>query len=327
MKTNILNIKNYIQKHTSNMKTHKLNKWAMALTFGLMAATTSWLHADTFGTGTNSFTIDFVSVGDAGNTKEKETGFGAVSYDFRMGSYEISQAMVKKATNSGLEHVIPSVDNLDAQPAGKLSWYEAAAFVNWLNVSTGHQAAYDLTWDGSAWTMSLWSSGDAWQGDNKYRHKDAYYFLPSEDEWFKAAYYSGSGTNYWTYPTASDTAPTPTAGGTASGTAVYGQSDFSNIDNSGGLSFYGTRGQGGNAWEWTESASDMSYTNPAANRTVRGGNYNSPAVDLSNGTRSANAVDLEANSIGFRIASIPEPTTVVLLLLAGGALLLRKKLR
>jgi hypothetical protein len=37
-------------------------------------------------------------------------------------------------------------------------------------------------------------------------------WLPSEDEWYKAAYYDptpgASGNNYWLYPTQSDTAPT-----------------------------------------------------------------------------------------------------------------------
>ena len=37
----------------------------------------------------------------------------------------------------------------------------------------------------------------------------AAYFLPSENEWYKAAYYSGGGTNsaYYAYPTKSNTAP------------------------------------------------------------------------------------------------------------------------
>jgi hypothetical protein len=57
-----------------------------------------------------------------------------------------------------------------AQPAGNVLWYEAAVFVNWLNTSTAHQAAYNL--DG--FNMSLWSSAEAWQlgGENLYRHKD-----------------------------------------------------------------------------------------------------------------------------------------------------------
>ena len=53
----------------------------------------------------------------------------------------------------------------------------------WLNTITRHQPAYDLTYSGG-WRMTLWSSAQAWHagGENLYRHKDAYYFLPSEDE-------------------------------------------------------------------------------------------------------------------------------------------------
>jgi hypothetical protein len=43
--------------------------------------------------------------------------------------------------------------------------------------------------------LTLWSSAQAWQvgGQNLYRHKDAYYFLPSEDEWYKAAFHKNDG--------------------------------------------------------------------------------------------------------------------------------------
>ncbi len=36
-----------------------------------------------------------------------------------------------------------------------------------------------------------------------------HYLLPSEDEWYKAAYYKSGGTNagYWNYPTKNDLAP------------------------------------------------------------------------------------------------------------------------
>ena len=38
------------------------------------------------------------------------------------------------------------------------------------------------------------------------RNAGATYFIPSENEWYKAAYYKGGGTNagYWTYPTQSN---------------------------------------------------------------------------------------------------------------------------
>jgi len=108
-----------------------------------------------------------------------------VSYNYRMGTYEISYNAIDEAN-------VPDVTAgpwLGNRPAATITWFETAAFANWLNTSTGHQAAYDLTWNGSAWSMNLWSSGEAWQagGENLYRHKNAYYFLPSENEWYKAA--------------------------------------------------------------------------------------------------------------------------------------------
>jgi formylglycine-generating enzyme required for sulfatase activity len=47
--------------------------------------------------------------------------------------------------------------------------------------------------------MALWSSEQAWTagGTNLYRNKDASYFLPSENEWYKAAYYNPAGSNYF----------------------------------------------------------------------------------------------------------------------------------
>ena len=54
----------------------------------------------------------------------------------------------------------------------------------------------------------MWNSTEAWQvgGQNLYRHKDAYYFLASEDEWYKAAFHKNDGVmaNYWLYATNPD---------------------------------------------------------------------------------------------------------------------------
>lgn len=105
-------------------------------------------------------------------------------YDYRISTYDISQDAINKAAASGMANVTAGAWTGN-QPAVDISWYEAAADVNWLNTSTGKQAAYDLAWTGSAWSINLWSSAQAWQvgGENLYRNKDAYYLLPSENEW------------------------------------------------------------------------------------------------------------------------------------------------
>lgn len=141
----------------------------------------------------------------------------------------------------------------DDRPATSVSWNEAARFVNWLNTSSGFSAAYKFTTGGFNDNIALWESGDArYDAANPFRNSNAYYFLPSEDEWYKAAYYDPSANGglgaYWDHATGCDAAPTAVASGTTSGTAVYnGQSGPADVDNAGGLSAYGTMAQNGNA--------------------------------------------------------------------------------
>jgi len=278
-------------------------------------------QADTFGTSGNEFTIDFVNIGNLDNAADTTT-YGAVPYEYRAGVNEISQNDITKATASGMANVTagPWSGN---QPAATINWYEAAAFVNWLNTSTGNTAAYDLTFSNGSWSMALWSSEQAWTagGTNLYRNKDAFYFLPSENEWYKAAYYNAAGTNYFLYPTARNTAPTAVASGTSADTAVYQFVSFSPavVNAAGGLSSYGTMGQGGNIWEMNETAFDGANNSPSESRALRGGSYPNDATRLASSYHQATEPLDSAASIGFRVASVPEPSTYVLLLLGSGA--------
>ncbi len=89
-------------------------------------------------------------------------------------------------------------------PANEVSWYEVAQFANWLNTNTGHQAAYKFTGTQGQgdYTFAVWEVGDAgYDSGNPYRNSNAYYFLPTEDEWVKAAYWNG--TSLQTYSNAS----------------------------------------------------------------------------------------------------------------------------
>lgn len=292
-------------------------------------------RADTFGSGANTFTIDFVNVGNPGNGKDEGAGgglysspYGGVPYVYRMGTYEIPLDAITKATAGGLLNVTAGPFG-PTQPAANMSWYEAAAFVNWLNTSTGHQAAYNL--DVGATALTLWASADAWQagGENLYRHKDAYYFLPSEDEWYKAAYHKNDGVtaNYWDYATASNSIPTAVGSGTAAGTAVY--NTVANVpaavNRSGGLSAYGTMGQGGNVWEWMESASDGINDSPSENRTLRGDDWSGPETVLRCSSHLSVTLSGSGINVGFRVASIPEPASAVLLTAAAFPLLLLRR--
>jgi formylglycine-generating enzyme required for sulfatase activity len=276
------------------------------------------LAADTFGSGANQFDIDFVPIGNPGNAADT-TGApnpaGSVPYGYRMGTYEVSRDMITKANSAGslgitMSDMSPLGGNGANRPATGVTWYEAASLVNWLNTSTGHQPAYNL----SGASLSLWPSGDAWQagGENLFRHKDAYYFLPSEQEWYKAAYYDGVAGVYYNYPTGSDSAPTAVAGGTGAGTAVYNQpfaQGPADIGNAGGLSPYRTMGQGGNVFEWMESAWDGVNDSTSEVRGLRGGYWDNVAVHVLSSLNRTAYTDptAEGANLGFRVAAVPEP--------------------
>ena len=284
---------------------------------------------ETFGSGANAFSIEFVEIGNPLNTADttRLSNFvGRVDYMYNLGKYEISRDQVNKANAAGgLGITLYDVrggyftpptgvvwsDGVN-RPATGISWYEAARFVNYLNTSQGKQAAYHFDGGGNA---QVWNSGQH-NGTNQYRHKDAFYFLPSVDEWYKGSYGSPTGT-WYDYPSGNDISPVAVSGGTSG--AVYGQSSMqgpADITNAGGLSAYGTMAQGGNAWEWLES--------PFENFEMRGGSWLDDAGALI--ASPAFLYPLAGGTEGFRVAMAPEPSSLSLLL-AGGAVLMAGRRR
>jgi len=291
---------------------------------------------ETFGSGANQFSIDFVQIGNPGNEADT-TGFGAVSYTYNLGKYEISRDMIEKANLDGnLGLTLMTMTNLASnglnKPAIGINWNEAARFVNYLNTSKGYQAAYNFTTTGANDNITIWSLGQ-YIGSNRFRHKDAYYFLPSMDEWYKAAYGSAfklplGGFSWNSYPTRNGDVPVAVNGGSSDGTAVYdGQLGPADITNAGGLSAYGTMGQGGNVWEWIETASDGLNDTPDEARLQLGGSWAYLGTEqLSNLTRMQ--VDPWVDwgiSDGFRVASVPEPSSLFLFLAGGAVLIVRRR--
>ena len=100
------------------------------------------VFADTFGTGINEFTIDFVDISDDTNPS---SGYGIVNDDYRMGKFEITNGQWDKFIASyGTVAGNPTSSYDDSAnwtgmnvPTNMVSWYEAAQFVNYLNTSTG----------------------------------------------------------------------------------------------------------------------------------------------------------------------------------------------
>ncbi len=226
-----------------------------------------------------------------------------------------------------------------AKPATSVSWNEAARFVNWLNTSTGHQAAYKFA-DGSAVNdnIQLWTSGEAgYDVNNKYRNSLAKYVLPSYNEWYKAAYYNPTNSTYYDFPNGSDTRPTAVTGGTGPNTAVYTQSGEASptgpadVDQAGGLSPYGVMGLGGNAREWQESSFDLANSSVSSSRGSRGGSWLFAPGNLSSRNLPNNDPSFEFYLIGFRVAMVqpvPEPSMMVIGMVFGlGGLAAKRRMK
>jgi formylglycine-generating enzyme required for sulfatase activity len=278
-------------------------------------------YADTFGTGDNAFEIPFVTIGEPGNAPDT-TGdpnpAGSVAYEYRIGKYEVPEEAVRKANAASALAGAPLGITLDSRgpqkPATSLSWFEAAQFVNWLNADKGAPPAYKFDTSGQ---FQLWTSADpGFNPSNPFRNQQALYFLPSVDEWYKAAFYDPQQGLYWDYPTGSNDPPTPVASGTAPGTAVWNQTTGpADVQLAGGEESAGTVGMAGNVQEWNEGPTSLLLPSDNAPRAVRGADWGLAANGT--GMSSLSAVDLPArldfSPVGFRLASVPEPAAAVLL--------------
>ena len=295
---------------------------------------------ETFGSGANQFSIDFVQIGNPENIADTSNTnappVGSVSYVFNLGKYEMSRDMVLKASTAGglgitLHDMSTYGGNGLNRPATGISWNEAARFVNWLNTSSGYSVAYKFDGGGN---FQLWNSGEnGFQATNPFRNSLARYFIPSSHEWYKGAYGSPDGS-WYSYATGSNAAPSSVSGGTAANTSVY-YSDSTqyprgpaDINNAGGLSPYGTMAQGGNVWELLEGVFDgATFRTDIAQ--ARGASWYNGIEYLEKTIQShfsVTTLGAEGESAGFRIAMVPEPSSLSLLL-AGGAVLMAGRRR
>jgi Sulfatase-modifying factor enzyme 1 len=280
--------------------------------------------------------IHYVGVRDPGNPPDT-TGLcfaancGSVPYDYAIAKYETTNAQYTEFLNAvaapdtyglwnpamhitypvvpiGFKRVYIVDPGFENKPVVYVSFWDAVRFANWLHngepfgvedATTTEDGAYTLTPTGIANNAIV-------------RNFGANVFVTSENEWYKAAYYSPGGT-YFDY-----------AGGTDMQTACAGPAaDMGNSANCGsvvggltnvgayGLSAspYGTFDQAGNVSEWNEQTF-------GALRAIRGGAWGSGPWGASN------LVDADSTAefpdVGFRVARpLPEPARVLLGLTGG----------
>jgi formylglycine-generating enzyme required for sulfatase activity len=145
-------------------------------------------------------------------------------------------------------------------------------------------------------------------------------FLPSEDEWYKAAYYNPATSSYFQFPTSSNTPPTASPATATPNSANYHFALGYGFTNdkltdvgaySGTTSAYGAFDMGGNVFQWNEAV----ITNIFGQifRGLRGGAFYDDASDLVSSFQANNSPFNTYVGWGFRVASIPEPSSIALL--------------
>jgi formylglycine-generating enzyme required for sulfatase activity len=263
--------------------------------------------------------IDTVYVGDAFNSNDT-TGYGAVDYGYRIGTYAVTNSQYAAFLNAkagadsfqlydSVMDISQSGSNgsytysvnagFENKPVHSVSFWDAARFSNWLTNGQGsgdtESGVYNLggvanpTNDTITRDMTAWANGGV--------------AIASQNEWYKAAYYSGSptgadGDGYWLYPTQSNSITTAEANfNNTTLTDVGTYSDFA--------SHYGTFDQAGNLFEWNDTIVGTTE------RVLRGGSVFFPASFQASSFRIGSEPDGTSDTFGFRVSSlqpIPEPS-------------------
>ncbi|MCP3994743.1 MAG: formylglycine-generating enzyme family protein, partial [bacterium] len=236
-------------------------------------------------------TIDTVPVGNLGNADDTHgDGYGGVDYAYNIGTYEVTAGQYTEFLNAaaatdtyGLyntnmwlrttgckiersgsagSYTYSVAGNRANRPVNYVSWGDAARFANWLHNGQPTGAQELSTTEDGAYRLNGATSQVALMAIT--RETDAMWFIPTENEWYKAAYHKNDGAtgNYFDYPTSSDTLPGyVNDSGNLSGTGnpfVEGGTDpgnYATYDGDGG-----TDGIGSPYWmtevgEWENSAS------------------------------------------------------------------------
>ena len=323
--------------------------------------------------------IEYVPVGSPGNAADPVTGQGAVPYAYWIGKYEVTNAqyadflnakaksdplhlwgaamqfepmggIIRSGSEGNFSYAAkPAVAN---HPVGFVTWYDAARFANWLHNGQGNGDT-----ETGAYTFPTGSSNPQRVIT---RNPGARVFLPTRDEWYKAAYYDPAkpgGPGYWRYPTRSDAspesdqppgtqAPDPRrvanwykddgiANGYNDGFALTGSTEFpfdrTPLTDVGAYTLaagpWGTFDMGGNASEFDER---MRVAGVQINVGVSGGSFadgdgGGPHDNLMNAHfgRVESRANSDGGSLGFRVATlVPEPGAALIVPCA--ALLLRR---
>ncbi len=277
-------------------------------------------------------------VGDPGNAAHTAShGYGSVAEVYAIGKMEVTNAqyvdflnavaasdpyglydtamgaqtrggITRSGTEGNYSYAVKTTTwDYTLRPVNFVSVYDAMRYVNWLH--NGATAGADTE---SGAYLLLGASATPSNAAMIVRSEGARYFLPSVDEWFKAAYYKGGGVDagYWLYATSSDTLPVASLPGSLPNAANYnnaaGNPDVMPVGSYlQSVGPYGTFDQNGNLYEWTEF-----HNAGQSNYGQLGGSWGSSSAALPS-TRAAtfDPGSTASGSVGFRVAAaVPEPS-------------------
>jgi formylglycine-generating enzyme required for sulfatase activity len=271
-------------------------------------------------------TIDWVTVGDPGNDCENIAGStckGTVAYTYRIGKYEVAvsqyvdllnavastdtyglypgdSTIISRAGSPG-SYSYTAVPGRGNHPVQKVTHYDILRFANWLHNGQPPGAQDSSTTEDGAYTITAQGVAD----HSIVRNPQASFFLVTDDEWHKAAYYDASLGIYYNYPAGTDTEIVCSTPGATSNTAnCFNTVGYFTVGGAytGSPSPYGTFDQGGNVGELTESKLD-----DFGGRLVRGGSFASSAGFNVNFAELSLSASNSLNGFGFRLGS-PVPT-------------------
>jgi formylglycine-generating enzyme len=294
-----------------------------------------------FSIDAQAISIPVVAVGNAGNANDTTTGnrFGGVPYNYKIATNDVTVGQYTAFLNavaatdtyalfnpsmttdlniagiarSGVSGSYTySVIGSANYPVTYVGWGDAARFANWLDngqpkgaegAGTTETGAYTLNGAVTPATLSAVTrnAGTGW-------------VIPSESEWYKAAYYNPATSSYYQYPFSSNDAPNFgnffhfTFGYYVTHSMSYSTSqnyltDVGTFATS--VSPYGLFDMGGEVYQWNEAVI-------GASRGSRGGAWDFDSSFIPSSSRRTGNFG-ESSDIGFRVASVvPEPSSLVL---------------
>jgi formylglycine-generating enzyme len=126
--------------------------------------------------------------------------------------------IIQTSTSSGFTYTAKGKGDF---PIVFASWGDAARLVNWLENGQPVGAEGPSTTETGSYTLNGGTSDAALMAVT--RSTTATWVLPTRDEWYKCAYYSGGGASsaYWLYPTQSNDTPSNVLSSTGTNNANY----------------------------------------------------------------------------------------------------------